>query len=166
MKINKVVVGPLETNCYIISINDKCLVIDPGDEIDKIKISIGTKKVIGVIVTHYHFDHIGALSYFDKNIIYDINNLKEGLNKIDEFVFEVIYTKGHKEDLISIYFKEEKVMFVGDFIFKNGIGRVDLPGGDILEMQKSLSKIKKYDKDIIIYPGHGDYTKIKDEFYS
>ena len=33
---------------------------------------IGTKKVIGVIVTHYHFDHIGALSYFDKNIIYYI----------------------------------------------------------------------------------------------
>ena len=37
MKIERVVVGPLQENCYIVSINDKCLVIDPGDEFEKIK---------------------------------------------------------------------------------------------------------------------------------
>ena len=69
MEINKVVVGPLRTNCYILIKDNKCLVIDPGDELDKIKKEISKKEVVGVIVTHYHFDHIGALNYFDKDLI-------------------------------------------------------------------------------------------------
>lgn len=156
MRIEIVKVGYLETNCYILSIDNKVLVIDPGDEIDKIKGVIKNREVIGCIITHYHFDHIGALKYFDK--VYDINNLTEGINVIGPFTFEVIYTPGHKEDCISIYFKDEKIMFVGDFIFKDGIGRTDLNDGDINQMINSLKKISKYDHDIIIYPGHGDKT--------
>ncbi len=156
MRIEIVKVGYLETNCYILSIDNKVLVIDPGDEIDKIKGVIKNREVIGCIITHYHFDHIGALKYFDK--VYDINNLTEGINVIGPFTFEVIYTPGHKEDCISIYFKDEKIMFVGDFIFKDGIGRTDLNDGDIYQMINSLKKISKYDHDIIIYPGHGDKT--------
>lgn len=163
MKIDRVIVGNLETNCYILSIKNKCVVIDPGDEYDKIKKRIGNKEVIGVIITHYHFDHIGALNNFDKNLIYDINNLVEKENKISDFNFEVIYTPGHKEDSITIYFKKEKVMFTGDFIFKDGIGRIDLPGGNYKDMLNSLEKIKKYDKDIIVYPGHGDKTILYNE---
>lgn len=163
MKIDRVVVGPLETNCYILSKDDKCIVIDPGDEYDKIKKEIGDKDVVGVIITHYHFDHIGALNYFDKNIIYDINNLEEKENIINSFKFEVIYTPGHKEDCITVYFKEDKIMFTGDFIFEGTIGRMDLEGGSILDMKNSLNKMKKYDKDIIIYPGHGDKTILKNE---
>ena len=49
-------------------------------------------------------------------------------------------------------------MFTGDFIFKGTIGRTDLPGGSFKEMIESLNKISKYNKDIIVYPGHGDST--------
>lgn len=160
MQINKVIVGPLETNCYILSIDNKCLVIDPGDEIDKIKEVIGNKEVIGVIITHYHFDHIGALKYFNKDLVLNKSNLEEKEYDIEGFKFEVIFTPGHKEDCITIYFKENKVMFTGDFIFKNDIGRTDLEGGDMSLMLESLDKMKKYDKDIIIYPGHGDKTNL------
>ena len=160
MEINRVVVGPLETNCYILKKDNKCLVIDPGDEYDKIEKNIGQNEVVGVIITHYHFDHIGALKYFDKSLVYDINNLEEKENIIDEFKFDVIYTPGHKEDCITIYFKEDKIMFTGDFIFKGAIGRTDLEGGNYLDMLNSLNKIDKYDKDIIIYPGHGDKTTL------
>ena len=76
MQVNRVIVGLLETNCYILTINDKCIVIDPGDEIDKIKEEIGNKEVVGVIITHSHFDHIGALNYFDKDLILDKSNLE------------------------------------------------------------------------------------------
>lgn len=155
MKIEKVNVGYLKTNCYIISIDNNCLIIDPGDEYNKIKEVIKNKKVLGAIVTHYHFDHIGALNYFDK--IYDYNNLNEGINKIDEFTFEVIHTPGHTKDSICIYFNEENIMFVGDFLFNNGIGRTDLGGSD-LDMHNSLIKISRYQKDIKIYPGHGDMS--------
>ena len=158
MNIEIVKVGYLETNCYILSLNNKVLVIDPGDEIDKIKKVINEREVVGCIITHYHFDHVGAIKYF-KNV-YDINNLKEGINTIDPFTFEVIYTPGHKEDTITIYFKEKHLMFVGDFIFKDGIGRTDLDGGSTQDMLNSLKKISKYNDDIVVYPGHGDSTKL------
>lgn len=163
MKINRVVVGPLETNCYVLEINNKCLVIDPGDEYNKIKEVIGNKDVIGVIITHYHFDHIGALDNFNKFLILDRNNLEEKEYNLDSFNFEIIYTPGHKEDSITIYFKEKNIMFTGDFIFKGAIGRMDLPGGNEKDMINSLEKIKKYDKNIKVYPGHGESTYLYNE---
>ena len=157
LKIDRVIVGNLYTNCYILSIDNECLVIDPGDEYNKIKNVIGDKKVVGTIITHNHFDHVGAINYFDK--IYDYHNLDEGINKIGKFSFEVIYTPGHTDDSIVIYFKDNNVMFVGDFIFKDGVGRTDL-GGSYYDLVKSIKKISKYDKDITIYPGHGEYSKL------
>ena len=55
-------------------------------------------------------------------------------------------------------------MFIGDFIFKESIGRTDLPGGDSKEMEQSIEKIKKYDPTIIIYPGHDEESTLGDEF--
>lgn len=161
MNIEIVKVGKLECNCYLLEKNNKILIIDPGDDSNKIIKKINNREVIGIIITHYHFDHIGALNDITdkyKVNVYDINNMNEGLFKIDNFVFEVIYTPGHKDDCISIYFNEDKIMFVGDFIFKDSIGRVDLPSGNLKKMINSINKIKKYNKDIIIYPGHGNIT--------
>ena len=152
MKIDKVIVGYLKENCYVLSIENNCLVIDPGDEYEKIKKVIGNKRVVGTIITNHHFDHVGALNHF--NNIYDYHNLKEGINRIENFNFEVIYTPGHTNDSICIYFKDVNTMFVGDFIFKDAIGRTDL-GGNMGDMKKSLFKISKYEKDIDILPGHG-----------
>ena len=163
MEINRVIVGELQTNCYVLVKNNKCLVIDPGDEYNKIKEVISNNEIVGVIITHHHFDHIGALDKFNKELILDINNLEEKEYNIDNFKFNIIYTPGHKEDCITIYFKEENIMFTGDFLFKDAIGRIDLPGGNYNEMLNSLNKIKEYDKNIKIYPGHGDSTYLKDE---
>ena len=157
MKIDKVIVGYLKENCYVLSIENNCLVIDPGDEYEKIKKVIGNKRVVGTIITHHHFDHVGALNHF--NNIYDYHNLKEGINRIENFNFEVIYTPGHTNDSICIYFKDVNTMFVGDFIFKDAIGRTDL-GGNMEDMKKSLFKISKYDKNIDILTGHGDISKL------
>ena len=159
MKIERTKVGYLETNCYILSIDNNCIVIDPGDEYNKIKDKIGNKNVKGVIVTHNHFDHVGAISYF--NNIYDYDNLNEGINNVDKFKFEVIYTPGHTNDSISIYFKEDRVMFTGDFIFKDGLGRTDLGGND-LDMINSINKISTY-PNVKIYPGHGEFSHLQDE---
>ena len=157
MQIDRVIVGYLKTNCYVLSINNECLVIDPGDEYEKINYVIGNKEVVGVIITHYHFDHVGAINYFNK--IYNKNNLKEGINQIEKFIFEVIYTPGHTNDSICLYFKENNIMLVGDFLFKDSIGRTDL-GGNVDDMYKSLVKIKNYNPNIIILPGHGDSSKL------
>lgn len=160
MIIEKVIVGSLEENCYVLIKDNSALIIDPGDEISKIKKVIKNLSVVGVLITHHHFDHIGALSFFDKNIIYDYSNLEEKEYNIGPFKFTVIYTPGHSEDSISYYFKEENILFCGDFIFYNSIGRCDLPTGDFNTMLKSIEKIKKYPKDMLIYPGHSRSTTL------
>ena len=163
MNIDVIKVGRLRCNCYILDIDNNVLIIDPGDEFNKIDKVIDGRNVIGIIITHHHFDHVGAVDDIlkkYKTVVYDRNNLKEGINKIDKFIFEVIYTPGHKEDLITLYFKKEKVMFCGDFIFKDSIGRCDLEGSNVSDMEKSIDKIKKYDRDTIIYPGHGKETSL------
>lgn len=163
MDIKCIKTGYLEENCYILSIGNDSLIVDPGDEADKIISEIGNKNVLGILITHYHFDHIGALAelrtYYNVDVI-DYENRKE---KIGDFEFEIIDTKGHKEDAVSYYFKEDKIMFVGDFVFEGTIGRCDLPGGDFEEMKRSLSNLKKLDKNIILYPGHGNKTTLENE---
>lgn len=162
MNVIRIVVGDYRCNCYILEKDNNIIVIDPGDEFDKINNYIGKKKLIGIIITHYHFDHIGALEEFKNNYnadVYDISNMTEGENNIGDFKFYIIYTPGHKEDAITIYFKEEKIMFTGDFIFKESVGRCDLSGGNINDMKRSIEKIKNYG-DVLIYPGHGDSTNL------
>ena len=163
MKIKKVEVGMLQCNCYILEKNNKVLIIDPGDEPEKIKKEIGNKEIIAILITHNHFDHIGALSYFKNTPIYDYHNLEEKEYQLDDFKFDVIYTKGHSSDSVTYYFKDENIMFVGDFIFKESIGRTDLPTGNMFEMEESLSKIRKYPSKTIIYPGHGESTTLLSE---
>lgn len=162
MNIKCVIVGLYRCNCYILEKDNKVLVIDPGDNYPKIKKEIGNGEVIGVLITHFHPDHVGALKYFD-NDIYSINNLEEKEYHLGPFNFEVIYTKGHTDDSVTYYFKDEKVMFTGDFLFCEDIGRCDLPTGNMDVMKKSLEKIKMYDDDIVIYPGHEESSSLGHE---
>ena len=166
MEVITVVTGALEENCYILIKNNTCLVIDPGDDYLKIKEKIGDNKILGVLITHSHFDHIGALRHFliKKSVkIFKKSNTLEKEYTIGDFNFKCIYTPGHSSDSITFYFEEINSMFVGDFIFKGNIGRCDLPTGSISEMNKSIEKIKKYDDNIKIYNGHGESTTLKAE---
>ena len=167
MEIKRVVTGYLDENCYILIKNGSCLIVDPGDEYNKIKDEIGENKVLGVLITHSHFDHIGALRNFlvKRSIkIFKRSNLEENKEyKIGEFKFKVIYTPGHSKDSVTFYFEEENIMIVGDFIFKESLGRTDFPGGSDFEMKDSIKKILEYDDNIKLYPGHYDDTTLGDE---
>lgn len=167
MNIKKVVVGALEANCYILEKDGECLIVDPGADFMKIKDAIGDLKVLGVLITHSHFDHIGALRNFltKRSIkIFKKSNLEEKEYTVGSFKFECIYTPGHSKDSVTFYFMEDNVMFVGDFIFRDSVGRTDLPGGDSTELKSSINKIKEYDESIRIYPGHNDESTLGREF--
>ncbi len=166
MEIKRVITGALDENCYVLIENKTCLIIDPGDDYQKIKEAIGENKVLGVLITHSHFDHIGALRNFltKRSIkIFKRSNLEEKEYTIGDFKFECLYTPGHSKDSVTFYFKEENVMFVGDFVFKNSIGRTDLPGGNNKEMIESITKLLKYTEDIKLYPGHREITTLESE---
>lgn len=166
METKCVVTGFLDENCYLIIKNGTCLVVDPGDDFHKIKEEIGDNKILGVLITHSHADHIGALRNFltKRSIkIFKRSNLEEKEYTIGDFKFKCIYTPGHSKDSVTFYFEEEKIMFVGDFIFKDSIGRCDLPGGSESEMKDSINKILEYPDDIKLYPGHYQETTLGEE---
>lgn len=148
-----VVVGDLQENCYILEIDDKVYLIDPGDEPDKIESVLNNRKLTAILVTHHHFDHIGALGYFEKKY-----NLKHNTYQDDNF--KIINNPGHTEDSISFYFDKLNIIFCGDFIFENSIGRMDLPTGSEEDMKDSLDMISNYDDNITLYPGHGYKTTL------
>jgi len=167
MNIKIIKVGSLQTNCYILTINNNSLIIDPGDESEKIINEIANNNVLGILITHSHFDHIGALNELISKYnapVYCKENLEEKEYQIAKFKFSVIYTPGHTDDSISFYFKEDNIMFTGDFLFKGTIGRTDLPTGNDKKMWESIKKIKMYHPHIRIFPGHGEDSTLEQEF--
>lgn len=154
MKVEKLVVGYLRENCYIGTIEDKSFIVDPGDEAKRIIDACKDKNIVEIFVTHNHFDHVGALEEVE-NYFGIKANTKSGL-----FDYEVIETPGHTSDSKTFYFKNENVMFVGDFIFFETIGRTDLETSNPYSMIKSLKNISKYPDYIVIYPGHGRETNL------
>lgn len=191
MKIHTIIVGPIETNCYIVEDekSQKAIVIDPGGEAEKI-ISFLEKhplKIQAMVITHGHFDHIGAirklkektkapilmhesdvfgLSVSDSppadRFLKDHDNLEVGGLK-----FEVIHTPGHTPGGISLYCKEEKILFSGDTLFAGNIGRTDLPYSSEEAMIKSLKKLLELPPETKVFPGHGKPTTIgRERFHS
>jgi len=93
-------------------------------------------------------------------------NIKE-LNKktfhVSRLTFNVIPTFGHTPGSVCFYFEKEKVIFTGDTLFKDGIGRTDFSYSSFEDLKKSLKKIFLLPKETIVYPGHGEETTIGKE---
>lgn len=184
--IKKTQVGPLSTNCYIVSceISGKTFIIDPGDGPKVIINYISRNEFIpsAIILTHGHHDHIGAVKTIRGELGIPVFMHKEDLkmlklvniDSVDRYLtdkavldlgresFTVIHTPGHTRGSICIL--GNGILFSGDTLFKNGIGRTDLPGGSDVEMENSLrNKLFVLPKETIVYPGHGPETTIGDE---
>jgi len=96
------------------------------------------------------------------------------LNDNEEIVLgginiEVIFTPGHTEGSVCYYIDDAKVIFTGDTLFRESIGRTDLATGDDKLIIESLHKLMELDDEIIVYPGHSDsstigYEKINNPF--
>lgn len=164
MKIDVVITGNLEENCYFITRNNKTLVVDPGDEAVKLINFIESNhfNMCGILITHNHFDHIGALDEIRNKYNLEIID-NENRKIINGFNYEIIDTKGHTNDSVSFYFKEKNLLFCGDFLFKESIGRCDFENSSEEDMLISLRKIIKYNRNLIIFPGHGEKTTLEHE---
>ena len=60
--IKRIVVGPIQENCYIVSSGSSCVIIDPGDEPKRIIEEVAQQDIKGILITHAHYDHIGAVN--------------------------------------------------------------------------------------------------------
>lgn len=104
-----------------------------------------------------------------EDIIIEIDN-KYLLDDEDEInfggglFFKVIETPFHTNGSVCFLYEKENALFSGDTLFKNSIGRTDLPKGNERLVKDSLGKLKKLNPDLDVYPGHGESTTLKKEF--
>lgn len=170
MQIKRLVLGPLSTNCYILTTDKEALVIDSGSGWQEILGEVGDKEVTGIVLTHYHWDHtieapklrkktqskilVGEKEKDLINFRPDIL-LREGDKvEVGNQILKIIHTPGHTPG--SICLLGPGFLFSGDTLFKEGVGRTDLPGGSWQDLKKSLQKLEKImSRGMKIYPGHG-----------
>ena len=90
----------------------------------------------------------------------------EGMQSISfgQSELQIIYTPGHTPGHVAFYEPNAKILFTGDTLFRESIGRTDLPGGDYSWIMKSiLEKIMPLGDEVKVYPGHGETTDIGHE---
>lgn len=92
---------------------------------------------------------------------------KEQFFEIADMKFEAIFTPGHSPGSISYIFHDDDFAIVGDTLFYQSIGRTDLYGGSLEVLLKSIhEKLLVLPEDMILYPGHGEYTTPSNEMES
>ena len=196
VKVEKVIVGAIETNCYIVWKEDKssAVVIDPGADADAIIRVLNKFRLTpeAVLLTHGHGDHIGACNelgldvYVHKGDLDFLSNPELNLSasvflpvtvnqtvhpfKEEEelrfeksgLVFKVIPTPGHAPG--GCCFLIENFLFAGDTLFRESVGRTDLPASSFDGLINFIKeKILVLPDEVIVYPGHGESTTIGKE---
>jgi glyoxylase-like metal-dependent hydrolase (beta-lactamase superfamily II) len=74
---------------------------------------------------------------------------------------QVLHTPGHTPGSVSLYLPHEKTLIAGDTLFQGSIGRTDLPGGDMAQIQRSIrGKLYALPENTVVIPGHGGKTSI------
>ncbi len=144
LNYEKLIVGEMRTNCYLVWDEDKkVVIIDPGDEVEFISDEIEKRqlKPIGILLTHRHPDHTRAAP--DLKLIYEIPifNLQQPI-----FDFRVIKTPGHTNDSVCFYSPTLGVVFIGDTRWKEAQKILNLP------------------KNTVFLPGHDEDMMIEVEY--
>lgn len=195
INIETLSVGTLEVNCYLVwdPETGEGIVIDPGDEAEKVIAACEAQSVqpVAVYLTHAHVDHIrgvpGVARHFDIPVILDDadhglynspdNALPPWIPRAENLPVPgnppafrhfpeptIIPTPGHTPGGVCLYFPQESILFTGDTLFAGSIGRTDFPGGNTDDLLTSIrEQLLTLPENTRIYAGHGIPSTIGDE---
>lgn len=195
-KIMKLVVGELQENCFILFDENKdAFVVDPGASRDIIidAIEKNNLNIKYILLTHGHFDHVGAVAGLkkkfnapvylhknDKNFLEKPKEVRESAFGIqiesanvdifvkegDEIPFSDDYIKVIEtpgHTIGSVCYLFKNYLFAGDTLFNGSIGRTDFPESDHSLMIESLKVLKELDDEIYVLSGHGPESQMSYE---
>ena len=193
MEIKIFTKGAFQVNSYLVLNKKEAIIIDPFHSKEFLK-EIKDYKVTHIILTHGHIDHILAVNELKektkakiaihKDDLELLNNENENLSKEFDFKLKnikpdiilednqllsfedrdikIIHTPGHTQGSICLLIKN--ILFSGDTLFKESIGRTDLPGGDLdQEINSIKQRLLTLPNETMVLPGHGERTTIKHE---
>lgn len=185
MKLHRLTVGPLQTNCYLVADESgACAVIDPGDEPEK-SLTYAREhglRICAVLLTHGHFDHVGGVRAIaqatacpvwmhEKDLTlrtamtvaapYYTDLYAEGDEvAVGSLRFLVMETPGHTPGSVCLLC--ENTLFTGDTLFAGSCGRTDL-GGNAQDMRRSLARLAALRENYTVCPGHGVSSTLEAE---
>ena len=192
MTVDSLVLGPLGTNCYILSAaaDGDAVVIDPASRPERIREALAGRRVAAVLLTHGHFDHTGALSAFEGCPIYihrlDAPMLGDPYLSVAQIVHDrkprpaatdmledgdVLHLAGLEIHVVhtpghtpgGVTYRIGDALFTGDTLFQGSCGRTDFPGGSWETEQRSIRRLLSLPGNYTVYPGHGPQTTLAAE---
>jgi hydroxyacylglutathione hydrolase len=194
--VDRYELGPIGTNCYVVRAErgaSEGVVIDPGGDAAPLRLELARLgvTVAGILVTHTHYDHIGAVAdlaeasgapvyiaeleapvlaspadYYPGIPIrpYAAEVLLAGDEAIElaGISFETLKVPGHSPGHLAFY--ADLCLFSGDVLFAGSVGRTDLPMADWETLVESIrTLVERFPPETVVYSGHGPPTTLGTE---
>ena len=195
MNIKTLEMGYIGTNCYVVSDdNGICAIIDCDGNPQPLYnyIAQNQLKPTHILLTHGHFDHIGAVEAVKEKygckvyaaekeaaLLADPALNASDMASVPLRIYADVSVKNADTISVgdlqfsvletpghtqgSVCFLIEKNIFSGDTLFLGSCGRTDFPTGDYQTILSSLQKLKNLEGDYVVYPGHGPATTLEYE---
>ena len=187
LNVTRLPLGVYQTNCYIIREENStsCCVLDPGGEARKVLELLSNRNLTldAILLTHGHFDHVGAVKELHDATGCKVYLCTEDLTMPEKFTagplfytdaygegdeldfaglhIQVLHTPGHTPGSVCLMVDDS--IFCGDTLFAGSCGRTDLPGGDQATIFASLRRLDVLDAEYTLYPGHSGSTVLSRE---
>jgi glyoxylase-like metal-dependent hydrolase (beta-lactamase superfamily II) len=183
-------VGPLQENCYVLHEAGRAVVVDPGEEPERLLAELAALEVTveAILLTHTHFDHVGAVAPLARATgapvtcpLLEVEYLKQiptfpGFGPYEGWTPEHTVEGGEVLDWAGlrcevlftpghspghVTYAFDGVLASGDVLFQGSIGRTDLPGGDMRTLMTSIGLLlERFDDDTTVLPGHMGLTTL------
>jgi len=192
MRVERLTLGPLDTNCWLVDdgVGGPVIVVDPAEEAGVILGGLAGRPVAAVVLTHGHFDHIGAARE-----VCEVTGAPLLVHAADAagltsasgtggaaFGFDVTAPPADRllDDSDTVTAGDLTLTVIhtpghtpgcicllgpghllsGDTLFAGSIGRTDFPGGDMPAMRRSIARLASLPDEVRVHPGHGPETTI------